>query len=93
MPMILINGEAVSMPGLAASLPSSAAPSQWRVGKLRVVERLIAAGKAAAAKTALAADAGASMRFDALDEIANDDAQVRAWLVAIGADPDAILAI
>lgn len=62
------------------------------VRKLLIVDRLIAADKLTAALSALDADAVAKARWDASVEIPADDADVRAFLTAIGADPDAILA-
>lgn len=64
------------------------------VPKSLVVERLHAAGKLAAAKAALDADLYARERWYAPDRPAvyTDDAEAVALLLAIGADPAAILA-
>ena len=62
------------------------------VSKLQIVDRLVAAGRWRAAKTALTADDLAHDRWNAAVEIYSNDPQVRGLLTSIGADPDAILA-
>lgn len=64
------------------------------VPKSVIVSRLIAAGKIVTAKAALEADPAAWARWVAPDHpaINHDDADAIALLVAIGADPDVILA-
>ena len=89
--MILLDGEpAPAAPG--TTVTDTAPPVAWSVPKLRAVDRIIAAGLAEIFMYALASDALAKLRFDAATEIASDDGQVRAFLSAIGADPDSILA-
>lgn len=63
-----------------------------RVSKATVIARLIAVGKLDAAEAALAQDRSAYWRFQAAQELASDNAEARALLTAIGADPEAILA-
>ncbi|MGB8527336.1 MAG: hypothetical protein WCD75_10955 [Rhodoplanes sp.] len=62
--------------------------------KSLIVQRLIDAGKIAAANTALEADPAKKARWYAADRpaIRADDADATAFLQAIGADPAAILA-
>lgn len=62
------------------------------LSKLLIVDRLIAAGKIEAAIAALNADPVGKFRWDAAQEIASNDPQVRAFLAVIGANPDEILA-
>lgn len=69
----------------------------WRVSKKAIRERLYVAGKLKAANDALyaATDDDAVMRaqlWDDADSIMSDDQRARAFLVAIGADPDKVLA-
>ena len=70
--------------------PPPAAP--YEVSKLAIVDRLEVAGLRAAAKAALAQDGLRQDRWDNSVAIRSDDADVRALLTAIGADPDVILA-
>jgi hypothetical protein len=69
-----------------------APPVRYVLGKLLILDRLIAAGKADAAMTALDAAPLMRLRWDAAVEIYSDDADVIALLTAIGADPAVILA-
>lgn len=76
---------------LAAVQPG---PDRYLVPKLVVVDRLIAAGKLAAAVAALAgASLATQQRWAAAGQIYSDDPDALALLAAIGADPDAILAV
>ena len=64
----------------------------YRVAKLTIVERLIAAGKAEAAQAALNANAALSLMWNSAPEtVPHDRADIRQFLTAIGADPDVIL--
>lgn len=67
-------------------------PSVKMISKLTIVDRMIAAGKIEAAMAALSSEPVAKFRWDAAQEIASNDPQVRALLSAIGANPDEILA-
>ncbi|MBX3583546.1 MAG: hypothetical protein KF810_16800 [Rhizobiaceae bacterium] len=71
-----------------------APPVRRKVSKALVHQRLIEAGKMAAAKVALDADANAYGRWFApgFDDVYADDPDALALLKAIGADPDAIMA-
>lgn len=62
------------------------------ISKLTIRRRLRALGLEDAADAALASNAQAQKDWDDAEEIAADDAQVRAMLAAIGANPDEILA-
>jgi len=82
--------------------PEPAVPPPVLVSKLLVVERIGIAGKLRDARAALKigrADAELSdaelllrERWEAASTIAQDDAQVRGFLAALGLDPDTILA-
>jgi len=75
---------------LAAAQPG---PARWFVPKLVIVERLEAAGKLAQAVAALEGSSLAvQQRWAAAVEIHNDDPDALALLIAIAADPEAILA-
>lgn len=64
-----------------------------RIAKLTIVERLVAAGKAQDAQTALASNASLSLMWGAAPELVPVDREdIRAFLTAIGADPDEVLA-
>lgn len=107
-PMRLLDG--VLLPLTAAEIAerqaeeadAAARPPRWDVPKLRVVERLAAAGLLRTANLALRIDAPIAdltdaelalrERWNAAVVLANDDAQVIGFLAAIGADPVAILA-
>lgn len=67
-------------------------PASREVRKLLIVDRLDAGGLLDAAMQALASDPKAKFRWDAAVSVRSDDAQVRALLAAIGADPDEYLA-
>ena len=71
-----------------------APPSARKVPKSLIVQRLIDAGKIAAANAALEADPAKKARWYAADHpaIHADDPEAIAFLQAIGADPVAILA-
>lgn len=60
--------------------------------KLTIVDRLYAAGKFDAAMAALAQNAYQLERWRSAIEISKDDPQVRGLLIAVGANPDEILA-
>lgn len=62
------------------------------ISKLAIVDRLITAGLLEQALAALSSDTTAKARWDAAVEINKADADVRALLTAIGADPNEILA-
>jgi hypothetical protein len=74
--------------------PYVAPPSPPRlVAKRLIIDRLQTAGKLAAARSALnAQDIYTQERWNVRSEIYADDETARALLLAIGADPDAILA-
>ena len=90
--MVLDGVEATVSAGVAAGLVQRLETPPWMVPKLRAVERIIAAGLANAMVAALAADPVAKLRFDAAVELRSDDAQIRAFLAAIGANADQVLA-
>lgn len=107
-PHRLVNGRVV--PLTAAEIAERAAeeaafvpaPARWEVPKLKVIERLAAAGRLRTAYAALKREAPIAdlsdaelalrERWDAATALFNDDADVRAFLTAIGADPAVILA-
>lgn len=90
-----MDGVDVPMPPeIAAAMPDTPPASVgWAVPKRVLVDRLIAAGLAANATAALDAAPIARMRFDAAAEINSDDPDARAFLAAIGGDPDSLLTL
>lgn len=90
--------------GVRVAIPESEAAgirSEWatrprlarrEVPKLLIIDRLEAAGLGDAAEAALSANRAAKRRWDAASSIYADDGAVRAFLAAIGAEPDLILA-
>lgn len=73
-------------------LPDEQRPTRY-VRKLLILDRLVVADKFALAMAALGGPGQlAYERWQAAVDIAADDPQVRGLLVAIGADPDVILA-
>ncbi len=82
--------------------PPAPEAAPYEVPKLAVIDRLVAAGLLRSARAALKlgrpddelSDAELALRdrWDAATAIRSDDAEVRVFLAAIGADPDIILA-
>ena len=68
------------------------AARRYTVRKITVVRRIQAAGFAEAARTYRAANPDLEDLWQAAGPIKGDDPQMVAFLVAIGADPDVILA-
>lgn len=67
-------------------------PIAWRVSTYRIVRRLEAAGLIEAADAALAAQPTLFRRFYTAGTIPHDDPDAIAFLEAIGADPETVLA-
>lgn len=79
---------------LPPQTPPPETPVRWPVRKLLIIDRLSAAGLFSAAMSALGGPGAlAYERWSAASVIDSDDAEVRGLLTAIGADPDAILAM
>ncbi|MBX9697815.1 MAG: hypothetical protein K2X74_00205 [Acetobacteraceae bacterium] len=88
-------------PPAPAAPPEPDVPPPLLIAKLVVVERIGMAGKLREARAALQigkpdddlSDAALMLRerWEAASTIAQDDAQVRGFLAALGLDPDAIL--
>jgi hypothetical protein len=80
----------------AGNTPETADPvpaPAWRVSKLAIIERLNSAGKLAAADAALQSDMLTRMKWDAApDTVPHDHADVVAFLTAIGADVETVMA-
>ena len=76
----------------AAFVPAAGVPPFHKVSTYRVLRRLEDAGRIDAAEAALNANRVLWRRFYTVGAINADDADSRAFLAAIGADADAILA-
>jgi hypothetical protein len=75
-----------------AAAIANAPPPVWYVARLTIVDRLEAAGLGDASDAALAANRPRKRRWEAAVLIPSDNADVRAFLAGLGADPDVILA-
>ena len=80
------------MPSLVEVLRAAAVPPYHKVPTAVIVDRLIEVGRLDAANAALESVPSLKARFYTRAHVFGDNAEARAFLAAIGVDPDAILA-